>query len=224
MTSPVEKPHEFGEPSGEEHIELCSRCGLTRRPAPKHPKRPGASYLYRASWGKATMLDLPCTPAMKLLVLARSSAGPEGASAALRGLRIIAEHGLVFEPTTKPLAKLLVGVSVGNASDAHEAARMTASSTLMRPSEADARAFAPVDADDEERPKKRGRGARIATIAREILASRVSVTVHGKGLDEVKRDATGDVADFIGSLQSFKDELLGGRRTKPTKPTRKERT
>ena len=224
MTSPEISP-EYGDPSGEEHIELCSRCGLTRRPAPRHPKRPGANYLYRASWGKATMLDLPCTPAMKLLVLARSSAGPEGAAAALRGLRIIAEHGLVFEPTTKALAKLLVGVSVGSASDAHEAARMTASSTLMRPSEADARAFAPVDdGGDEERPKKRGRGARIATIAREILASRVSVTVQGKGLDEVKRDATGDVADFIGSLQSFKDELLGGRRTKPTKPTRKERT
>lgn len=217
--SPVEKPHEYGEPSGDEHIETCSRCGLTRRPAPKHPKRSGAAYLYRASWGKATMLDLPCTPAMKLLMLARSSAGPEGSSAALRALRIIAEHELVFEPMTKALAKLLVGVSVGNASDAHEAARLTANSTLMRASEAEARAFEPAPADETP---KRGKGARIASIAREILSSRVSVTVHGKGLDEVKRDAKGEVAELIGSLQTFKDELLSGR-TKPTKPTRRER-
>lgn len=223
MTSPVEKPHEYGEPSADERIETCSRCGLTRRPAPKHPKRRGASYLYRASSGKATMLDLPCTPAMKLLALARSSSGPEGASAALRAMRIIAEHELVFAPMTKPLAKLLLGVSVGNAHDAHEAARLTADATLMRAGEAEAGAFAgrEIEADDAP-PKKRSRGARIAGLAREILSSRVSVTMHGKPLDEVKREATGDVADLIGSLQSFKDELLGGR-AKPTKPTRKDR-
>lgn len=221
MTSPVEKPHEYGEPMGDEHVETCSRCGLTRRPAPKHPKRSGTSYLHR-SWGKATMLDLPCTPAMKLLSLARSSDGPEGAAAALRAMRIIAEHELVFDPMTKPLAKLLAGVAVGNAADAHEAAKLTATATLMRPGEAEARAFAP--SDDVTTPK-RGRGAKIASMAREILSSRVTVTMNGRGLDEIKREASGDVSDLIGSLQSFKDELLSGRKpAKPAKPTRKERT
>lgn len=214
MTSkpPVEKPHEYGEPT-DELVETCARCGLTRRPAPKHPKRSGSSYLYRASVGKATMLDLPCTPAMKLLALARSSPGPEGAAAALRGMRMVAEHNLVFEPMTKPLAKLLVGVSVGSAKDAHEAARLTSDSTLMRADEVSAHAAgSPAQDGAAEPPPKRGKGARIASFAREVLSSRVSVTVHGKGLDDVKRDASGNVGALIGSLRTFKDELISGRR------------